>query len=203
MTAKAGARAPEREWGLLIERIALEDQTALAELYDQTSSVVFGVTLRILRDRSSAEEATLDVYMQIWRQARTYEPSRGTPAAWLFCMARSRALDRLRATARTRAVESAFDGALLETAISGDDPEASSIVAEQCRIVREAMRHLTDDQRQVIEVAYFGGLTHSEIAEALGLPIGTVKTRIRAGMERLRQHLASHMINSEGAGDGE
>ena len=178
-----------RALAALITRISQGDETALAELYDSTSSLVFGLVLRIVGDRASSEEVVLDIYMQVWRQAATYDSSRGTPLAWLLTISRTRAVDRLRSgwnvRQRTEPIEAA------DSMPAGSiDPEFAAALSERRGIVRAALDALSSDQRSAIELAYFGGLSHSEIAEQLGEPLGTVKTRIRLGMMKLREALA-------------
>jgi RNA polymerase sigma-70 factor (ECF subfamily) len=180
----------EARWMTLIHRIAQGDQQALAPLYDETSRFVYALALRILQDIGLAEEATMDVYLQIWRQARSYEPARGTPSAWLLRMARSRAIDLLRREARKKRLEESLEAASWMAA-GTHDPEKASLLGEEQRRAREALAKLNPEQREVIEIAYFAGLSHSEIAELLGLPLGTIKTRIRSGMMKLRESLVS------------
>lgn len=167
-----------------MQRIASGDTAAVSELYEGTSRLVFGLILRVLGDREAAEEVLLDVYTQVWRQASNYEPARGSPLAWLITIARTRAIDRLRAgrldLQRRQPLE------LLEQEISeGDTPEQAAASAERGRLVREAMGTLAAEQRQAIELAYYSGLSHSEIAAQLGQPLGTIKTRTRLGMMKL------------------
>ena len=138
--------------------------------------------------------------MQVWRKAATYDISRGNPSAWLLCMARTRALDRLRSSASARNSETALEDSPIERAIATDNPEASTLATERQRIVRAALERLSPEQREVIDVAYFSGLSHSEIAAKLNLPLGTVKTRIRLGMEKLREYLAP-LSDAEGGDD--
>jgi RNA polymerase sigma-70 factor (ECF subfamily) len=172
----------------LIERTARGDASALAMLYDATAAMVNGLALRILRDPGIAEEVTLDVYLQVWRQAARYDASRGAPLAWLLTLARSRAIDRRRAGTGARR-ESEPLATALAIPSPGPGPEESSSAAERRRLVHGALAGLAHDQRKTIELAYFGGLSHSEIAATLGEPLGTVKTRIRLGMMRLRETL--------------
>ena len=167
--------------------MAGSDQAALGEFYDGTRVLVFGLALRILQDRTLAEEATLDTYFQVWRQAVKYDRARGTPLSWLCTLARSRSIDRLRASYRFKQQDSPTPA---EPEMSGPGPEESLLLSERRLRVREAMNQLTAEQREVIEIAYFAGLSHSEIAERLALPLGTVKTRIRYGMMRLKELLA-------------
>jgi len=174
---------------LLISRIASGDQSALAALYDATCRIVFGLVLRILSDHPTAEEVALDVYTQVWRQASTYDGQRGSPVAWLLTIARSRAIDRLRSTKQEQQRKEPLDAASAESAATAD-PEEESVISERKRIVRLALEQLSPEQREVIELAYFSGLSHSEIAAKLGQPLGTVKTRTRLGMMKLRDALS-------------
>ena len=173
---------------MLVRRMAAGDQSAMAELYDQTSALVFSLALRIVADHGAAEEVLLDVYAQAWHRAAAYQPSRGTPSAWLLNLTRCRAIDRLRAGRRAHTTEQLASAA--EVAADAPSPEALSAAAEHCRLVRQALATLSAELREVIDLAYFGGLSHSEIADQLGQPLGTVKTRIRTAMMRLRNLLA-------------
>ena len=168
----------------LIDRIAARDQSALAELYDRHARLLFGLILRILRSRADAEEVLQEVFLLVWTRAETYNPALGPPAAWLVRIARNRAIDRLRANGvRTRAVESVPLPRPVES------PETHAAVTEQQRTVARALESLPHEQRELIEQAYFLGLTQSELAERFRLPLGTVKTRIRTGMLALRERL--------------
>jgi RNA polymerase sigma-70 factor (ECF subfamily) len=171
----------------LIERIVARDERAVGELYDRHSRLLFGLILRVLRDRGEAEEVLQEVFVSVWNRAETYNVSLGAPAAWLVRIARNRAIDRLRAnTVRLRAVESAPDP---ETPRESN-PELRASLTEQQRAVVQALHALPADQRVLIEQAYYFGLTQSELAEKFNLPLGTVKTRVRSGMQTLRQQLA-------------
>jgi RNA polymerase sigma-70 factor (ECF subfamily) len=182
-----GPRAHEQEWDILIRQVARGDQQALGAFYDATSSLVYGLALRILGNTATAEEVTLDVYTQVWRQAAIYDAQRGTPSAWLFMLTRSRAIDCLRTYAQEQKRLASLEVAETFTAVS--TPEESSVVTERRRLVQAAFAALTPTQREVLELAYFSGLSHGDIAAKLGLPLGTVKTRIRLGMARLRELL--------------
>ena len=178
----------ESAWSALLEKAAAGDQHAFASLYDETSSLVYSLSMRMLCNVEDAEEVTLDVYNQAWRIAKTFDSSRGTVTAWLITMTRTRALDKIRARAsRQKNVDPMpvhFD------APSADDsPEDQSATAEQRRIVQQALSQLPGEQRRVLELAYFHGMSHAELAQALGEPLGTVKTRIRLGMIKLRELL--------------
>jgi len=184
----AVAERRDDDWHALIGRTAARDEAAFAELYDRSSALVHGLVLRILREPALAEEVTLDVYLQVWRQAERYDPARGSARAWLLLLARSRAIDHRRAAAvEPRERESADYARLLPATEPG--PEDHTAISERRRLVTRACIDLAPEQRQVIELAYFRGLSHSEIAAELGQPLGTVKTRIRAGMMRLRETL--------------
>lgn len=172
----------------LVKRIATGDQHALAALYDRTNRIVFGLLLRILRDTAAAEEVLLDVYTQVWRQAATYSERRGTPLAWLTTIARSRAIDRLRSTRLEKQRSEPLD-VLSAHASSACSIEEDMVTRELGGRVRAALAALSPEQREVIELAYYGGLSHSEIAMQTGQPLGTVKTRTRLGMMRLREML--------------
>jgi RNA polymerase sigma-70 factor (ECF subfamily) len=171
----------------LVTRVAAGDEDALGGLYDATSRLIYSLVLRIVADQATADEVTLDVYKQVWRQAARYDASRGGPLAWLTTIARSRALDRLRANrqelTREEPLESAFQHA------AADNVEGDAAAAELREIVQRALAELTPEQRQVLELAYYGGLSQSEIAAKLNQPLGTVKTRTRLGMIKLRDLL--------------
>lgn len=173
----------------LIERIVARDEQAVAALYDRHCRLLFGLILRIIRDRGEAEEILQEVFVLVWTRAETYNVSLGPPAAWLVRIARNRAIDRLRANAvRQRASESVPEPEAAES------PESRASVGEQQRAVARALETLPADQRVLIEQAYFLGLTQSELAERFKLPLGTVKTRIRTGMLALREQLSQMFI---------
>jgi RNA polymerase sigma-70 factor, ECF subfamily len=183
--------ASERDLDLvsLVRQVATGDQSALAALYDATNRLIYSLVLRVLGDMSSAEEVLIDVYTQVWRQAASYDANRGAPLAWMATIARSRAIDRLRSGWQDRHRKEPLEvlGAVPANAAS---PEESAAASERQTLVREALNVLTPEQRQVIELAYYSGLSHSEIAEKLNQPLGTVKTRTRLGMMKLRDALA-------------
>ena len=173
----------------LLDRIVARDEQAVAELYDRHHRLLFGLILRILRDRGEAEEVLQEVFVLVWTRAETYNVALGSPAAWLVRIARNRGIDRLRANnVRVRAVESA------PLPVAADSPETRAALSEQQRAVACALQSLPQDQRVLIEQAYFLGLTQSELAERFNLPLGTVKTRIRNGMMALRGQLSQVFI---------
>ena len=175
-----------------LERMARGDHEALAELYDRHGRLVFSLALRILRDQSDAEDIVQEVFSQAWRQAGRYEARRGNVIAWLLNLTRSRAIDRLRG--RQSRPEAAS-----ESLLAIDIPDLMLPVDEQLSLegrasrVRAAMKELSVLQRVAIELAFYEGLTHVEIAERLELPLGTVKTRIRQGLLKLKDRLAGAM----------
>jgi RNA polymerase sigma-70 factor (ECF subfamily) len=184
--ADAPPRADE-EASELLARTARHDREALGALYDRTASLLHGLALRILGDRAAAEDVTIEVYLQVWRQASTYDPARGRPLAWLLTLTRTRALDRLRASHPGRVEPLRVARAVASIA---PGPEEQAVAGERRRLVERALARLAPAQRQAVELAYFRGLSQREIAAELGEPLGTVKTRIRLGLMRLREALA-------------
>jgi RNA polymerase sigma-70 factor, ECF subfamily len=183
-----GMAAPAASVRLLGE-IARGDRDAFARFYDLQSGLVHTFALRILRERSEAEEVVQDVFLQVWRQAGTYSTDRGTPEAWLIMLARSRGIDKLRSRRRRdEMVRPADDPDRLPEPVA---LESASGPAEARVTLGGALDDLPPAQRSVLELAYFDGLTQTEIAERLGEPLGTVKTRMRSGLERLRGILAA------------
>ena len=175
-------------WGAYMQRIAGGDSGALSSLYDESSGLTFALALRILRNRADAEEVVLDSFMQVWRRATQYSADRGSAQTWLLTIVRNRAIDRLRSRASTERPAEDL-GTLPSSAVPtapGATPEESSFLAEQRRQVAGALAKLPPPTRTALELAYFDGLSHSEIAERLGEPLGTVKTRIRRGLQVLR-----------------
>jgi RNA polymerase sigma-70 factor (ECF subfamily) len=162
----------------------------MAQLYDASSARVFGLALRILRDRNAAEDAVVEVYAQAWRDASRFDVQRGNACAWLMTMARSRAIDILRSRRREPASEP-LDAAG-EMHSTGPGPEDQSSELQRRNYVRAALENLHPEQREAIELAYFSGFSHSEIASKLGQPLGTIKSRIRSGIMVLRE-LLEHM----------
>ena len=172
-----------------LERIVRGDHEGLAALYDRHARPVYSLALRILQDQGEAEDIVQEVFSQAWRQAAQYDASRGAVAAWLFTLARSRAIDRLRAR-RARPERTADDRQTASVIDPRVPPDLQILSAEQVRHVRAALDALPVVQRVAIELAYYEGLTHVEIAERLEQPLGTVKTRIRLALAKLRDVLA-------------
>jgi len=170
------ADSPSRS---ILQRLAEGDARALGEFYDAHAGLAYGLALRILRERTEAEDAVQEAFVQVWRQAARYDATRGTPEAWLCAIVRTRAIDRLRRRVSRR--EQSDEPA---TAATAPPPEHESVLA-----VRKALSSLSADQRTALELAYYEGLTQSEIASRLNQPLGTIKTRIRTAMLRLREEL--------------
>ncbi len=185
----AETRARDQDLISLVQQVASGDQSALARLYDSTNRLVYGLVLRVLGDVSSAEEVLLDVYTQVWRQAASYDANRGAPLAWLTTIARSRAIDRLRSGWQDQRRKESLD-VLGDATADAASPEEMPVASERQKFVRDALDSLSPEQREVIELAYYSGLSHSEIATKLNQPLGTIKTRTRLGMMKLREALA-------------
>jgi len=170
----------------LLKAIAGKDEKAVSQLYDRYRVVLFGLLVRILNNREEAEDVLQELFLQVWHRAGDYDPKRGRPFTWLVTLARSRAIDRLRSVAsRERvATESAR-----EATEEVSDAVADAVRSEQRGIVTSALSQLPEEQQRALVLAYFDGLTQSEIADRLGAPLGTVKTRMRAGMMKLREVL--------------
>jgi RNA polymerase sigma-70 factor (ECF subfamily) len=179
---------PQGAIAALVERVAAGDERALELFYDATSSRVFALALQILRDRSAAEDATLEVFTQVWKQAGRYDATKGTPLGWLLVLTRTRAIDLLRGRARASLREAPLDAAL-HLADLTSSPESQTSEGQDAARVRRALATLDPNQREALLAAYFGGLSHSEVATAFGRPLGTVKTHIRAGLQQLRRLL--------------
>lgn len=176
----------------LLHAVARGDEGALARLYDAYRVILFGLLVRILNSREEAEDVLQDVFIQVWRRATDFDEKRGRPFTWLVTLTRSRAIDRLRQLgARRRLSESATR----DPAEAASDALSDTIKASQKEIVQRALAELPDEQRRTLVLAYFEGLTQSEIATKLGAPLGTVKTRMRSGMIKLRGLLGSQLEN--------
>ena len=177
----------------LMQRIAARDTAALAELYDRHSRLLFGLILRIVRDRGNAEETLQEAFVRVWTRAGSYDPRMGGPLPWLVRAARDCAIDRVRARLVRATVEApGTDVAAVEATAPApviQPPEADGFAAQRRRTLTGALAGLPAEQRQLIEAAFFEGYTHSELAHRFALPLATVKTRIRAGMIAMRKEL--------------
>jgi RNA polymerase sigma-70 factor (ECF subfamily) len=190
-TSRAIARVPDAgpDLSQLLASIAAGNEAALSLLYDATSAQVFGLARRIIGDEDVAEEATLDVYHQVWRKASTYSADQGSAIAWILTIARNRAIDHFRSGRRRRKLEASFRELSDAATARASDPSALTESDERRSCVLVALDRLPERQRRPVELAFFEGLSHSEIAERLGAPLGTVKTQIRLAMQKLRDSL--------------
>lgn len=189
LAATAAARDLE-----LLERASGGDERALGDLYDRHADVVFSLAKAIVGSRTDAEDVSAAVFAQLWRTAAQYDAARGTVAAWLCTITRTRALDLLRARKRRERVEEAAaqadeQGLALPLAQHPRSPDADVELGEARQVVARSLVALPEPQRRVIELAYFGGLSQSDIAATLAEPLGTVKSRMRSALEKLRQSL--------------
>lgn len=175
----------------LLARVVKGDQQAFSQLYDHSSTLLFTLAVRILGNREEAAELLQDVYWEVWRKVSRYDVGRGTPVAWLITLTKSRAIDRLRARASRgyQATNSLEAGTASEVADPGPSPFETQADQELRAAVEAAVAGLPQAQQQAIELAYYEGLSHAEIASRLNQPLGTVKTRIKLGMSRLRDRL--------------
>ncbi|MDX6695891.1 MAG: hypothetical protein QOF02_3494 [Blastocatellia bacterium] len=176
----------------LLRRIAGGDEEALAALYDNYKSILFSLILRILHSQSEAEDILQDVFIQVWQKAANFDEERGRPFTWLVTLARSRAIDRLRQLgSRERTATEASRAAPEEWTDAVED----AIKSEEGAVVRKALAELPEEQRRALLMAYYEGLTQTEIADKLNAPLGTVKTRMRSGMIKLRELLGDQLKN--------
>ena len=191
---KSKVRVSEEAWLQLVRRVGAGDQSALYSLYEQTNRIVFTLVVRIVMNRETAEEVTLDVFHEVWKRASSYDPANGSVSGWIMNQARSRAIDRLRFDQRKKRVNTYPHS--LGPATDMVDPQQAVLFEEQGRRLRDALEVLTPEERKAIETAFFFELTYEQTATRLNQPLGTVKTRIRSGLGKLREALKGN----EGAG---
>jgi RNA polymerase sigma-70 factor (ECF subfamily) len=183
----------EESYAELFRRMAEQDRSALALFYDQAAPALYSFALRMLGNSQDAEEVIQDVFAQVWAKAQSFDPSIGEPFHWAIRIARNRCIDHLRARQRrSRHLVELEDGFADES--PGPAPEPSALTSSELDEVRSAVAGLPNEQRQAIEMAFFGGLTHEEIAASLNEPLGTIKARIRRGMLRLRDNLRERLV---------
>jgi RNA polymerase sigma-70 factor (ECF subfamily) len=185
---KSKVPVSEKEWASLVQSIAAGNQHALHLLYERTHRIVFTLIVRITNNRETADELTVDVFHDVWRRASTYDPAGGSVVGWIMNQARCRAIDRLRFDQRKKRVNNQAD--IPMTMAEQIDPQQALHFEEQNRFLRKALDVLTAQEREAIEIAFFAELTYQEVAAKLNQPVGTVKTRIRSGLGKLRQALA-------------
>jgi len=179
---------PEQDWAALLQSIAAGDQLALHALYERAHRIVFTLMVRITANRETAEELTVDVFHDVWRNAAGYDAANGTVLGWIMNQARSRAIDRLRFENRKKR---SHDGGVQPDAEPAADPHDALEFRQQAELLRVALTALTPHERQAIEATFFAGLTHAEAAAHLEQPLGTIKTRIRSGLHKLRGALTA------------
>jgi RNA polymerase sigma-70 factor (ECF subfamily) len=178
----------EAEWVVLVRAVAAGDQRALHALYDRANRAVFTLSMRITANRETAEEVTLDVFHDVWRQASSYEESGGTVLGWIMNQAHSRAIDRLRFDGRKKRVAPDSGGPAPAAPVA--DPADRLALEQRSAALRRALEVLTPDEREAIQAAFFSEMTYVEVAAQFEQPLGTIKTRIRSGLHKLRQALA-------------
>ncbi len=187
MMSKTGADLPATD-AALVQKITQRDEAALAALYDRYAGMLSSVLNRILRDTQAAEEILQDIFYQLWCSGSRFDPARGSLPGWLLVIARNRAISRLR-----RHNPAAGEEILENTVVMPFDLESSTAQQQLLARVKGALESLPKEQRAAVELAYFEGMTHSEIAERTGDPLGTVKTRLRSAIETLKRNLQSTM----------
>lgn len=189
LASTSGIRAPSANAALaeLLKACSLGDEAAFATLYDATAARLFGLVLRTVRDRAQAEEVTQDAYLDIWRNSARFDPDRGSALSWLMTIGHRKAVDRVRSAEATRRRDTAYEAHEQDAPFDQTVEQAHRNLDAQR--VRRALDTLTEPQRGALELAYFGGYTHNEVAVMLDLPLGTAKTRIRDGLIRLRDTL--------------
>jgi RNA polymerase sigma-70 factor, ECF subfamily len=175
----SGTQAPNQDEAL-IERIRSGDETAMADMYDRYSGIVYGVALRVLGDTGAAEDVLQEVFLQLWRNPQAFDANRGKLATWLAVIARNRAIDHL----RKRPLEDDIEDLPISTGVNLENEAARRLAVDK---IRGVLSRLPQEQRRALEMAFFEGMTHTEIASKTGDPLGTIKTRIRAGLLALRK----------------
>jgi len=185
---KSKPTVSEAEWVALVRSIAAGNQDALHALYERSHRLVFTLIMRITANRETAEELTLDVFHDVWRRAARYDPADGTVLGWIMNQGRSRAIDRIRFDRRKKRLDPGMEDPIAVTEM----PDVCDLVSvqQQSHALRAALGLLTQQERDAIETAFFSELTYAEVAERLNQPLGTVKTRIRSGLHKLRRALA-------------
>ncbi len=177
----------------LLRRIAAQDRDALSEFYDQTSRPLFSIACRMLGNPADAEEVIQDVFVQIWTKAGMFDAEKGQPFHWVLTLTRNRCIDGLRARQRRSRFMADTSGEPDLDQAAEPAPANPPLMENENAVIQSVVNNLPKDQRQAIELAFFGGLTHQEIADSLNQPLGTIKARIRRGMLKLRDELRSYL----------
>ena len=188
----SGVNGSNAEDAALIRRMVDADETALGALYDRWVRSLYSLVLHLLRDPDEAEDVVEETFWQAWRKADSYEPSKGAVSTWLLTIGRRKALDRLRARKRNREDPLEDERGFSDLPSTSPDPGSEAEGSELREHIRTALRELPQEQREVLELGYFSGLSQAEIAEKTGQPLGTVKTRMRLAMQKLREPLSIH-----------
>jgi RNA polymerase sigma-70 factor, ECF subfamily len=182
-----GGPAVAPDLGELLRKCSLGDESAFAKLYDAVSSRIYGLVLRVVRDPAQSEEVAQEALLDIWRTSARFDPERGSPVSWMLTIAHRKAVDRVRSAQASTDRENSYGSRNQERSF---DQTVETVERRlDAQRVRHAMDSLTETQRKAVELAYFGGYTHTEVASLLGVPLGTAKTRIRDGLIRLRDTL--------------
>lgn len=186
---RSKVRISEQEWTDLVRAVAARDEAGLRALYERSHRIVFTLTMRIVHDIQTAEELTIDVFHDVWQRAPEYDAANGPVLGWILNQARSRAIDRVRHEHRRKRVNPFPHEPLADADADGQDEALGRELL--ARKLRKAVGLLTEDERQAIEAAFFSSMTHAEVAAHLQQPLGTIKTRIRSGLSKLREHLSN------------
>ena len=174
----------------LLARITKRERAAFEELYTRYSNILYATAMKFLKEDADAQDVVQDVFIQIWDKAKLYDPAKGKPLTWALTMTRNRSIDRIRAIQRRTRLRDDFEKETVADESAGIREALSGVDAsERTQILRDAVARLSPEQRKVIDLAFFGGLTQSEIADRLGEPLGTVKARARRGLMKLKEHL--------------
>ena len=174
----------------LLARITKRERAAFEELYTRYSNILYATAMKFLKEDADAQDVVQDVFIQIWDKAKLYDPAKGKPLTWALTMTRNRSIDRIRAIQRRTRLRDDFEKETVADESAGIREALSGVDAsERTQILRDAVGRLSPEQRKVIDLAFFGGLTQSEIADRLGEPLGTVKARARRGLMKLKEHL--------------
>jgi RNA polymerase sigma-70 factor (ECF subfamily) len=174
----------------LLARITKRERAAFEQLYTRYSNILYATAMKFLKEDADAQDVVQDVFIQIWDKAKLYDPAKGKPLTWALTMTRNRSIDRIRAIQRRTRLRDDFEKETVADESAGIREALSGVYAsERTQILRDAVARLSPEQRKVIDLAFFGGLTQSEIADRLGEPLGTIKARARRGLMKLKEHL--------------